>query len=117
MSAALESRLGRRRARLLARSFAYRQRHHAHGVWFRLRRALTAASAAFVIPPEEARTLMAEGHRAAPVGEELEPPKLIVFVPVDRIARIAAAQPVAVRLSADVLAAEGLALVPFDPDA
>ena len=46
MTPALESRLRQYRRRALVRSREYRQRDDAHGVWFRLRRALAQASAA-----------------------------------------------------------------------
>lgn len=52
--------------------------------------------------------------RAEPVGQELEPPKLIVVVPAARVAQLASARPLTVRLSAELLAAECLALVPFE---
>jgi hypothetical protein len=68
-----------------------------------------------VIPGDEARRLIAEGYPAEPVGKELAPPKLIIVLPAARIARIASAQPVPVRLGRELLAAENLALVPFEP--
>lgn len=114
MNASLEQRARQLRARALVRAWDYRQRRHARGVWFRLRRVLADAAAAFVIPPDEARQLMAEGHRAEPVGYELQPPKLIVFAKPDRIARIASARPIPVRLSAELLQAECLVLTPFE---
>jgi hypothetical protein len=52
-----------------------------------------------------------------PVGKELEPPKLILFVSAPRIARMASARPLALRLSAELLAVDCLALVPFPADA
>jgi len=110
----LERRLRQMRSRILVRSWGYRQRSHARGVWFRLRRVLTDASEAYAIPAEAARRLVAEGHVAEPVGQALQPPKLIVRVPAARLATVDGARPLAVRLSADLLAAEGLALVPFD---
>jgi hypothetical protein len=112
--ASLERRLRQMRSRLAVRSWEYRQRRHARGVWFRLRRVLADACEAYVIPPQEAEQLVAAGHTPQPVGDELAPPKRILFVPADRVARIASARPVAVRLSAELLAADCLALVPFD---
>jgi hypothetical protein len=114
MTPVYESRIRAYRRRVLVRSWEYRQRHHAHGTWFRLRRALADASAAFVISPEDARGLAAEGLPVLPVGTELAPPKLIVVVPAARIAGIRSARPIAVRLSADLLSAECLALTLFD---
>lgn len=96
------------------RSLDYSQRRHARGVWFRLRRVLADASAAYIIPEDEARKLVAEGHREEPVGLELEPPKLIVMASSARIAQIASAQPVPIRLSGELLAARSLALTPFE---
>lgn len=114
MSPSVERRLRQLRSRVLVRSWEYRQRRHARGVWFRLRRVLADAREAHVIPREEALKLVAEGHRPEPVGQELEPPRLILFAPGERIARIALARPVPVRLEAELLAAECLALTAFD---
>jgi hypothetical protein len=102
---------------VLVRSWDYRQRRHARGVWFRLRRVLADASEAHSIPRDEAMRLIAEGHRAEPVGLELEPPKLIVFAPAGRIEQIALARPLPLRLAAGLLAAECLALTPFETSA
>jgi hypothetical protein len=98
------------------RAWEFRQRHHTHGVWFRLRRVLADANTAHVISIEDARALLAEGHRLEAVGNEFDPPKLIVFVSAARVAEVASARLVAVRLSAEVLCAECLALVPFERD-
>ncbi len=114
MTSALERRLRQLRSRVLVRSWEYRQRRHARGVWFRLRRVLSDASEAHAVTPEEARELVREGHMPEPVGQDLQPPKLIVFAPAARVARLASARPLAVRLSADLLLAECLVLVPFE---
>ena len=114
MNEALERRARQLRARSLVRAWNYRQRRHARGAWFRLRRVLTDASGAFVIPADEARQLMAEGHRAEPVGNELDPPRLIVFAPAERVTAIASARAVPVGLNSELLAAACLALTPFD---
>jgi hypothetical protein len=115
MTPALERRVTELRARVQVRSWEYRQRHHARGVWFRLRRVLAEASAAFVVAPEDAAALVAEGCRPELVGEALEPPKLIVFAPSERVARIGSARAVPVRLGRDVLEARHLVLTPFEP--
>jgi hypothetical protein len=115
VSALQERRLRELRSRVLVRSFDYRQRRHARGVWFRLRRTLTFAREVYALPPDEVKQLLAEGHRPEPVSRELEPPRVILFVAAARVARIASARPLAVRLSAELLSAEGLALVPFEP--
>jgi hypothetical protein len=115
MTSSFERRLRDHRRRALVRAWEYRQRAHAHGVWYRLRRVLTRASAAHIITCDEVETLVAEGYLLEPVGDELQPPKRILFVPAARIARIPSARPVAVRLSAELLSAECLALTPFEP--
>ena len=116
MTPAAERRIREQRVRVLVRSWNYRQRHHARGVWFRLRRVLADASAAFVVGPDDAAALIAEGCHVEPVGEALEPPKVILFAPAARAARIASARAVPVRLGRDVLAAQHLVLTPFEPD-
>jgi hypothetical protein len=117
MTPSAERRLRELRSRVLVRSWEYRQRRHARGVWFRLRRVLADAREAYVIPREEALRLIGEGLRPEPVGQELDPPRLVLFVPGKRLARIAAARPVAVRLEAGLLSAECLALTAFDTPA
>ena len=114
MTAVQERRLRELRSRVLVRAFDHRQRGHARGVWFRLRRVLTLAREAYALPPDEAKHLNAEGHRPEAVGRELEPSRVILFVPAERVARIASARRLAVRLSAEMLSAECLALVPFE---
>jgi hypothetical protein len=103
------------RARVLARSFEYRQRRHARGVWYRLRRALALAKEAYAVSREEAEQLVREGYAPEPVGREIEPARTIVFVPPERAARIGSARPVPVRLGTEVLSAPALVLVPFPP--
>jgi hypothetical protein len=109
----LEQRVAAQRRRVLVRSWEYRQRHHARGVWFRLRRVLADASGAFEIPAEEANRLIAEGHRIEPVGEALAPPKVILVVTADRLASVPGARALPLRLGADLLQARHLALTPF----
>jgi hypothetical protein len=113
VSAVFERRLREQRARVLIRTHDYRQRFHAHGVWFRLRRVLADASAAYAVSEADARTLVAEGYTVQPVGAELEPPKLIVTVPADRVRTMASAAPVQIRIGGALLAASCLVLVPF----
>lgn len=96
---------------MAVRAWDYRQRLHARGVWFRLRRVLADAREAHAIPRDEALKLIAEGYPAEPVGHELEPPKLVLFVPAERVGRVASAQPL--RLGAALLQAECIALTPF----
>ena len=113
MTEAVERRLRQLRSRVLVRAWDYRQRNHARGVWFRLRRVLAEASQAYAVSTAEAQELLAEGHHPEPVGEELSPSRPILFVSVERALRLASARPLAVRLSAELLAAESLVLTPF----
>ncbi len=114
MNGSFDRRLRDRRARVLIRSWDYRQRHHARGVWYRLRRVLAEASAAFTISRDEGSQLIAEGHLPVPVGSELQPPKLIVFVEAARMARMTSARPIPVRLGPALLGADCVALTPFE---
>lgn len=118
VSPTLERRLRQYRSRMLVRSWEYRQRRLAHGAWFLFRRALADASAAYAVPREDASALLEEGFPEEPGGAGLEPPKVIVRVPSSRAATLPSARAVPVRLEGDLLAAEGLVLVPFeDPGA
>jgi hypothetical protein len=101
------------RARNLVRRWEYRQRNHARGAWFRLRRLLADAASAWRIPEEQARVLVGEGFAPEAVGFELEPPITIVVVPRARIEAVASRMPLAPGLGADLLASRFLALVPW----
>ena len=111
----LEDRLQQYEQRTLIRSWEYRQRRHAHGVWHRLRRVLTDADAAYAVSGEDAMTLVAEGYKPEAVGTGFNPPKTVVFVPQERITLLRSARPVPLRLGIDLLAAEYLALTPLTP--
>lgn len=115
MSALLEQRVRALRTRCRIRAWELRQRAHAKGVWFRLRRVLADAASAFAVSEAEARRLVAEGILSEPVGDEIEPPKTILFVAAEVIGRLDSPREIAVSLSAELLAEPFLALVPF-PD-
>jgi hypothetical protein len=112
VSDALERRVREVRSRVAVRAWEYRQRHHAKGVWMRLRRILVDAEAAYVIPGGEAERLVAEGFRPEAVGRELEPPKVILFLPAERVARLTGARGIPVRLGAELLEAPALVRFP-----
>jgi hypothetical protein len=101
------------RARLAVRSWEYRQRNLSHGVWFRLRHVLAYASKAYAIPESEALKLIAEGYAIESVGRELEPEKVLIFVPSERALAIPGAREIEVRLTAPFLQARAVALVRF----
>lgn len=113
MNEALRRRLDKVRSRLAVRSWEYRQRHLSHGVWFRLRHVLAYASRAYVIPEGEVAKLVAEGYEPEPVGRELEPEKVLIFLPAERVEAIPGAREIAVRLGAPFLEARAVGLVRF----
>ena len=115
MNESLRQRARRVKSRAAVRAWEYRQRNLAKGMWFRLRRVLADAREAYIIPEHVARRLVDAGHRTEPVGDELQPPKTIVFVPEATVAQLAGARRVPVRLGNELLAARGIALVRFSP--
>jgi hypothetical protein len=54
-------------------------------MWHRLRRLLADTSAAYELTEKTARELLAEGHRPDPVGDRMEPPKLILCATAARL--------------------------------
>ncbi len=113
-SSVLELRARRIRANAAVRSWEYRQRHHAKGTWFRLRRLLTDARECWKIAGTEAAKLLAEGYTPEPVGHELEPRKTILVLSRGRLEAIADREQIRVSLSAAFLAADCLVLIPFE---
>jgi MoxR-like ATPase len=101
------------RARALIRRWEYRQRNLAHGAWDRFRAALAHARDAYAIDEATAAALLAEGFAADERGRGLEPPRTIVWVTAERAARLVGARSLVLRLDAELLAAQYLALVPF----
>jgi hypothetical protein len=96
------------------RAWKYRQRNLAAGVWFRLRRVLADAKAAYVISDEDAGRLLAEGYERAACGGAVAPAKTIVFVDARRLDRVESRRPIPVDLGPAFLAASTIALVRFD---
>jgi len=109
----LQARARAVRTRAAVRSWHYRQRNLAAGVWFRLRRVLADAKAAYVIPDEDARQLVAEGCRAEACGAQVTPEKTIVFVDEHRLSTIKGRRLIPVGLGPDFMAAGAIALVRF----
>jgi hypothetical protein len=101
------------RARALVRRWEYRQRNLARGAWGRFRAALAHARDAYAIDEATAAALLGEGFAADDRGRGLEPPRFIVWITEERAIRLVDAQPLALRLDAELLAARCLALVPF----
>lgn len=105
------------RARAAIRSWEYRQRNLAAGVWYRLRRVLADARAAYVISDDDARELVAEGYRVEPCGREVSPEKSLIFVDDQRLAAISSRREIRVGLGPEFLQATAVALVAFEGSA
>lgn len=117
MSATLEQRLRRFRSRVAIRAWEYRQRHHAKGVWYRVRRALADVEQLFVISEQLSDELCREGFVPERCFLELQPPKTLVFVPSSRLKLASDARPIPVDMGADWQSARFLAAVPFSGSA
>jgi len=110
----MQRRVSQARSRAERRAWEYRQRHLAKGVWFRIRRLLAEASSAWEIPEEACARLLAEGFEPQRPGLEIEPPKVILFVPEARLCEIHDRRPLPLRLGPEFLAARHIALVRFE---
>jgi hypothetical protein len=86
----------------------------ARGVWVRLARLLAGSAAVWAIPCEAVAELETEGFSRTAVGAELDPPRTMLIVPAERVAHLAGARQLEVRVSAELLATPSIALVPFD---
>jgi hypothetical protein len=102
------------KTRAAVRDWRYRQRHLAAGVWFRLRRVLADARAAYSITDEDARALISEGCTPEPSGFDVTPEKTILFVGESRLGSLQARQPIPVGLGPEFLSARAIALIAFD---
>lgn len=111
MTAAQQQRVRRIRERAVIRAWESRQRNHAGGVWFRLRRVLVDAARAFVIAEADADQLEQQGAQSLPVGRELAPAKRLYFVTPGQLETLAVRE-VPVRLTAEFLQATAIALLP-----
>ena len=109
----LEARAKAFRARVRVRAWEARQLRGAKGTWYRLRRTRARAQDAFAVDALVIDELLAEGYLREPVGDELEPTRSYVFVPPERAEAIRDRRRLALRLSAELLAAPNVVLVPF----
>ena len=110
----MQARARQVRTRVSVRRWNYRQRHLAAGVWFRLRRVLADAKAAYVISEQDARRLVAEGYRVEACGSQVTPEKAILFVDEARLSSVESRRSIPVGLGPDFLTATAIALVAFD---
>ena len=95
------------------RAWEYRQRNLARGVWGRLRALLADSARVCVISDADADALEASGERPAAAAGELAPQRRWYVIPAARLESLASRREITVRLSAELLAAPNLALVPF----
>jgi hypothetical protein len=102
------------RARGRIRRWEYRQRNLAHGAWLRFRAALAQAECAFHISPELYASLVAAGAQVDDRGTGLQPPRHIIWISRAQATELEGARELVLRLDADMLAAQDLALVAFD---
>lgn len=114
MGVDLERRAREVRSRAVVRAWEYRQRNLSRGVWYRFRRLLVDARECWEISASEAERLVVEGYEPDPVGSELQPPKQVFVVGVERCSAIEDRRQLDVRLSSELLAATHLVLVPFE---
>jgi len=112
MNEALHERVRLIRERALIRSWEYRQREHAQGVWYRLRRALVDAAEAWIIDDRDAGRLECDDCAPLPVGRELAPPKRLFFATSRQLAALPSRRRVPVSLNRELLEAPNLVLVP-----
>src|SRR5439155_8523420 len=96
--ALMEKRAADVRARSLVRAWEYRQRDHAKGTWFRLRRALTDASRVYAISEVQAASLAARGLAPLRVGRQLHPERSLYWVETADLAELGEVREVAVHL-------------------
>lgn len=116
MSESLHRRVEVARRRAQVRSWRYRQRNAAGGVWLRLSRVLADAASVYLADEDVARTLIEEGLAPHPVGAELQPAKAIFVVSRERVGALPDVVEVPVRLDTRLLSAPVLLLVPFASD-
>lgn len=102
------------RARGRIRRWEYRQRNLAHGAWLRFRTALAQAERAFRISHDLYTALAADGANIDGRGAGLEPPRHIVWISRAQAAALPGARELVLRLDAEMLVTQDLALVAFD---
>lgn len=106
-------RIRKMKQRLAVRAWEYRQRHSSKGVWDRLRAVLAVSERAYAIDDATARQLAAGGCSPHPVGAELEPARTYFVLSAEEATTLPASREIALRLDAELLAEERVALVLF----
>lgn len=109
----LAARLQEVRSRATIRRWELRQLDHARGSWDRVTRCLARARSAWTISDADADALVAAGREPEQPGLELAPPRRYFFIREADLASLPSARPIALQVSAELVAAENLALVPF----
>jgi hypothetical protein len=114
MSPTLEQRARAIRARAAVRRREARQRHTAGGVWFRVGLFLAHSSAIWSVPEDEVAGLLREGYVPEPSGASLEPPKILLRIPRERLLHLPGARALPVTLGPAFLAARCVVAVGFE---
>jgi hypothetical protein len=109
----LERRARDAKSRALVRSWEYRQRNLARGIWFELRRILADTERAFVLSDDVAAEVLHSGAKLEAAGARLEPKKRIMFVTADELSGYTDIREIPVNLGVDFVAARNIALLPF----
>jgi hypothetical protein len=79
-----------------------------------LRRTLADAAEVWLIDEHDADRIEVAGCASLPVGRELDPQKRMFFVSRSELGTLSSRRQIPVRLSAELLQARSMALVPFD---
>ncbi len=101
------------RARALIRSFEYRQRHLASGVWAELRMILAMTRCAYALDDDTARRLESEGMTPLAAGLRIAPPVRLYVVDAARAAELDPEAEIPVRLDDRLLRSGSVALLRF----
>lgn len=101
------------RSRALVRSFAYRQRNLAAGVWVELRMVLAMTRSAYVLSDEAAARLESEGVAPLAVGLRVQPNVRLYLVGSARLAMLEHGPEIPVRLDDRLIRSGAVALVSF----
>jgi hypothetical protein len=114
VSASLHERVRQIRSRTVIRRWEFRQRDHARGTWYRIRRLLAGSRQVFVVSDPDFDRLLSVGRTQHPVGTKLHPERRIVSATLAEATSLSSARELDVRLSSQLLGERNWVLVPFE---
>jgi hypothetical protein len=114
--AGLHARIRKTRSRAAVLKWEARQAALAHGVWYRLRRLLAYSCEIWAVDDAIMDELIAGGFTVSPVGEQIEPPKRILVLPLTDCRQLCGARRLPLGLGPELFAERNLVLVPWDDD-